>query len=55
MRKGAETLAANAVDVIQFYRKRFGMYPQPSLSMVPGEPAPVEGSISIRHRYDHDS
>ena len=43
MRQGAETLATNAADAIQFYRKRFGRYPQPSLSIVPGEPAPVEG------------
>ena len=43
MRQGAETLAADAGDAIQFYRKRFGVYPQPSFSIVPGEPPPVEG------------
>jgi hypothetical protein len=47
MRSCAQTLASYAVDAIQFYRKRFGMYPQPSLTIVPGEPAPTSGGYPI--------
>jgi hypothetical protein len=43
MRECAHTVIANAVDAIQFYRQRFGLYPQPSLTIVPGEPSPVVG------------
>lgn len=45
MTKCAETLVANATDAIHFYRKRFGFYPQPSLTIIPGEPAPVTGGF----------
>ncbi len=39
----AELLLKAAVDVIQFYRERFGFYPQRSLSIVPGMDYPAGG------------
>lgn len=39
----AELLLKTAVDVIGFYRERFGMYPHRSLSIVPGMDYPAGG------------
>jgi tetratricopeptide (TPR) repeat protein len=39
----AELLMKTAVDVIGFYRERFGFYPQRSLSIVPGMDYPAGG------------
>jgi hypothetical protein len=39
----AELLLQTAVDVINFYRQRFGLYPQRSLSIVPGMDYPAGG------------
>lgn len=39
----ARLLLDTAVDVIDFYRKRFGFYPYPSLSIVPGAARPMGG------------
>jgi tetratricopeptide (TPR) repeat protein len=39
----AELLIRTAVDVIGFYRERFGFYPQRSLSIVPGMDRPAGG------------
>jgi hypothetical protein len=39
----AELLLKTAVDVIGFYRERFGVYPQRSLSIVPGMDYPAGG------------
>jgi tetratricopeptide (TPR) repeat protein len=39
----AELLMKTAVDVIGFYRERFGFYPQRSLSIVPGMDRPAGG------------
>jgi len=39
----AELLLKTAVDVIGFYRERFGFYPQASLSIVPGMDYPAGG------------
>lgn len=44
-REGAETLASHATDAIEFFRKRFGFYPQPSLTITPGQTAPVIGGF----------
>jgi aminopeptidase N len=44
--KGAECadlLSATAVNVINFYRKRFGFYPYRSLTIIPGGADPVGG------------
>lgn len=41
----AETLVENAIDAIDFYREKYGMYPQPILTIIPGEPAPVSGGF----------
>lgn len=39
----AELLLKSAVDVIDFYRQRFGMFPQRSLAIVPGMDFPAGG------------
>jgi tetratricopeptide (TPR) repeat protein len=39
----AESLLKTAVDVIGFYRERFGFYPQRSLAIVPGMDRPAGG------------
>ena len=39
----AELLLKTAVDAIGFYRERFGLYPQQSLSIVPGMDYPAGG------------
>lgn len=39
----AELLLKTAVDVIGFYRERFGVYPQRSLSIIPGMDEPAGG------------
>lgn len=41
--KCAELLIDTAADVIGFYRERFGFYPYPSLSIVPGMDSPAGG------------
>lgn len=42
-RAGAEQLVKHAVDAVNFYRQRFGLYPQPCLTILPGEPPPARG------------
>ncbi len=42
-KKCAELLLETAVDVINFYRERFGFYPQSNLSIIPGEDWPMGG------------
>jgi hypothetical protein len=39
----ARLLLATAADAIQFYRNRFGFYPQQSFTIIPGGDAPVGG------------
>jgi hypothetical protein len=39
----AQLLVDTAVDVISFYRERFGFYPYPSLAIVPGADEPMGG------------
>jgi hypothetical protein len=39
----AELLVKSAVDAIGFYRERYGFYPQPQLSIVPGMDHPAGG------------
>jgi hypothetical protein len=39
----ARVLVDTAVDAIQFYRGRFGFYPQTSLTILPGEARPMGG------------
>jgi tetratricopeptide (TPR) repeat protein len=39
----AQLLVDTAVDVINFYRERFGFYPYPSLAIVPGADEPMGG------------
>lgn len=41
--KCARLLLTTAVDAINFYRKRFGLYPYASLTIVPGMPYPAGG------------
>ncbi|MEJ2079150.1 MAG: hypothetical protein P8020_04750 [Acidobacteriota bacterium] len=41
----AKTLVENGVDAVEFYRRKYGMYPQPSLTIIPGEPPPVRGGF----------
>ncbi len=36
-------IQATAVDVVNYYRERFGFYPQPCLTIVPGEDQPMGG------------
>ncbi len=43
MRQCAELVMHTAADAIDFYRQRFGMYPQPSLTIIPGAPKPYGG------------
>jgi len=40
----AESLVATAVDIIGFYRERFGFYPHATLTIIPGLDNPVGGS-----------
>lgn len=42
-RKCAELLTETAVDVINFYRERFGFYPQSNLNIIPGAGRPMGG------------
>ena len=42
-KKCAELLLDTAVDVINFYRERFGFYPQSSLTIIPGMDRPAGG------------
>ncbi|HUW20334.1 MAG TPA: M1 family aminopeptidase [Sedimentisphaerales bacterium] len=42
-RECAELLLRTAVDVIGFYRQRFGFYPYPNLTIVPGHDEPKGG------------
>jgi hypothetical protein len=42
--KCAELLIDTAVDVVNFYRERFGFYPYPALSIVPGMDRPAGGN-----------
>jgi len=42
-KKCAELLMETAVDVINFYRERFGFYPNSSLTIIPGMDRPVGG------------
>ncbi len=42
-KKCAQLLVDTAVDVINFYRERFGFYPYPSLAIVPGADEPMGG------------
>ena len=42
-KKCAEFLLDTAVDVINFYRGRFGFYPNTSLTIIPGEDRPMGG------------
>ncbi len=39
----ARLLHETAVDAIDFYRERFGLYPYPSLTIIPGSDAPMGG------------
>jgi len=39
----AQLLVDTAVDVINFYRERFGFYPYPTLAIVPGDEEPMGG------------
>lgn len=43
MKPRAEQLLNIAADVVNFYRQRTGFYPQPSLTIVPGEPEAMGG------------
>lgn len=43
MRACAELVLQDAAGAIQFYRQRFGRYPQPVLTIVPGGPKPWGG------------
>lgn len=43
MRQCADLVLKAAADSINFYRQRFGMYPQPSLTIIPGGPKPWGG------------
>jgi hypothetical protein len=43
MRQCAELVVQTAADAVDFYRQRFGMYPQPSLTIIPGGSKPVGG------------
>jgi hypothetical protein len=43
MRPCAELVLQAAADAIQFYRQRFGTYPQPALTIIPGGPKPWGG------------
>jgi hypothetical protein len=45
--KCAQLLLSTAVDVINFYRKRFGFYPHASLTMVPGLNYPTTGGCPV--------
>jgi hypothetical protein len=40
-----KVLVENAVDSIGFYRQKFGVYPQLSLTLISGEPPPVSGGF----------
>lgn len=40
-----KVLAENAVDAVKFYREKFGFYPQPQVTIIPGEPPPVSGGF----------
>jgi hypothetical protein len=42
-RECAELVLQTAVDVVDFYRSEFGLYPQPFLTIVPGMGRPVGG------------
>jgi hypothetical protein len=42
-RECADLLFATAADVVRFYRQRFGFYPHPCLSIVPGADQPMGG------------
>jgi len=41
--KCAQLLVSTAVDVINFYRERFGFYPYPCLTIIPGMERPAGG------------
>jgi len=43
MQPCAALLLKTAVDVVNFYRQRFGFYPQPSLTILPGASRPMGG------------
>jgi tetratricopeptide (TPR) repeat protein len=43
MKPRAELLLNIAVDVVNFYRQRIGFYPQPSLTIIPGESEAIGG------------
>ncbi len=43
MRQCAELVLKTAADAVNFYRQHFGMYPQPSLTIIPGAPKPNGG------------
>lgn len=43
MRQCAELVLHATADAIQFYRQRFGTYPQPVLTIIPGGPKPWGG------------
>lgn len=54
----AQLILQTAVDAINYYRGRWGMYPYKSLSIVPGYDRPVGGynaatSISVIHGEEH--
>ncbi|MHC4153516.1 MAG: M1 family aminopeptidase [Planctomycetota bacterium] len=46
-KKTAQLLLSTAVDVINFYRERFGVYPYSSLTMVPGVNYPTTGGCPV--------
>ncbi len=43
MRECAELVLETAGQAVEFYRKRFGTYPQPSLTIIPGGKSPMGG------------
>lgn len=43
MRECAETVLESAADAVGYFRQRFGMYPQASLTIIPGGSRPVGG------------
>ncbi len=60
LRECAQLLIAAAVDVIDFYRQRFGFYPYKALTIIPGSDRPMGGypvaptivAIHSMHRFD---
>lgn len=43
MRECAQLVLQTAADAVNFYRQRLGIYPQPSLTIIPGGSKPVGG------------